>query len=995
LPHPIPADKQLPADWIRSLFERGVPEPWTGPELQTIGMPVGGIGAGQLYLCGDGTLGNWEIFNHYDFVGWGDVNYKRRSIKVPVEHGFAVLVEREEGVEARRLRDTDFTDVSFRGEYPIGTVKYADPDCPLRVELEAFSPFIPLNARDSALPATVLHVTVENASDRPVRAGVMAWLENPLAREAGERKLRGHRRTRVLRTHRDTRIVHEAVSDEPEPTKPPPPRPPIPIVEFEGDDYGDWVPSGEAFGQGPVEGTLPFQGKVRGFDGKRVVNSFHGGDDPYGKLVSPAFLLSRRYLNFKIGGGEKPGLVGTRLLVDGEVVRSATGLNTEHLEWRFWNVEEFEGKEARLEIFDDASGGWGHVLFDRAELADEKKHSVYQPERFDEHADVGTVVLSCMAPCLDSAEAGRRFRTVSPRPAEIQFDDEHSGDLVTRTNTGLYTTPVTLRPHEKLTIPFLVAWHFPTTVKPDWKVGHVYAERFSDAGDVADYVLKNRDRLVGETRLWRDTYYDSTLPLWLLDRIHLTACCLATGTVQWWKNERFWAWEGVVCCEGTCTHVWNYAQTLARLFPELERNVRERQDFGEGFDAKTGLVGFRGNRDYAADGQCGTILKAWREHLVSPDDSFLRRNWPSIRKAVEFLLRKDENDDGLIENSQHNTYDINFQGANTFVGALYLAALRAAAEMALEMGETEYARDLGKRFETGSRLSVERLWNGEYFTQDVDLQKHPKDQYGPGCLSDQLFGQSWAHQVGLGYLYPGDKVRTALESVWRYNWAPDVGPYQKRFGIERPFAERTEAGLILCTWPKSDYLGHGVRYRNEVWTGIEYQVASHMIREGLVKEGLAICRAIHDRYHPRKRNPYNEIECSDFYARGMASWSVLLALCGFEYHGPKGRIGFAPRVRPENFRAPFTAAEGWGTFEQQYTKKGLNAAVSLRWGRLRVRELSLEIPESVSASATPRVRLGERSIDADAKLAGRRVTLQFHDDVVLQVGGRLDVTVEG
>ena len=108
---------------------------------------------------------------------------------------------------------------------------------------------------------------------------------------------------------------------------------------------------------------------------------------------------------------------------------------------------------------------------------------------------------------------------------------------------------------------------------------------------------------------------------------------LATGTCQWWANGRFWAWEGVGCCNGTCTHVWNYAHGMARLFPELERSARTKQDLGPAFDPKTGRVGFRGedpHSPYAADGQCGTVLKCYREHLMSKDDSFLKENWPRI-----------------------------------------------------------------------------------------------------------------------------------------------------------------------------------------------------------------------------------------------------------------------------------------------------------------------------------------------------------------------------
>ena len=197
--------------------------------------------------------------------------------------------------------------------------------------------------------------------------------------------------------------------------------------------------------------------------------------------------------------------------------------------------------------------------------------------------------------------------------------------------------------------------------------------------------------------------------------------------------------------------------------------------------------------------------------------------------------------------------------------------------------------------------------------------------------------------MGLGRVIPKQETVSALNSLWKYNFAPDAGQYSlDHIQIEKAFrwyAMPGEAGLLMCTWPKGGaldaipgdrlrtkenppvYTGPG-GYFNECMNGFEYQVAAHMVYEGepgdsLVEKGLAITKAVHERYGADKRNPYNEIECSDHYARSMASYGVFLAACGFEYHGPKGRIGFAPRVSPDNFKAPFTAAEGWGTFSQK------------------------------------------------------------------------------
>ncbi|RPJ36532.1 MAG: hypothetical protein EHM35_07975, partial [Planctomycetaceae bacterium] len=636
---------------------------------------------------------------------------------------------------------------------------------------------------------------------------------------------------------------------------------------------------------------------------------------------------------------------------------------------------------------DRNSGGWGHINIDQIELSDEPQQGDLGP--FDKLPDYGSLVLAMAEDFSDSSIVWKDSPRTADQAKGWNTKQDVSYPVTERATASMSAKAAELAPGATRTVTLVLAWFFPNHPQG----GHEYAARFKSAADVAHYVLDNHDRLAGDTKKWCHTFYeDSTLPRWLLFRLHSTVSTMATGTCQWWQSGRFWAWEGVGCCEGTCTHVWNYAHAPARLFPELERSAREMQDFGAGFDENSGLVGFRSNRVYAADGQCGTILKAYREHLCSPDDSFLKRNWPRIKKALEFSIKQDGNDDGLIENSQHNTYDINFEGPNTFVGSLYLAAVRAGEEMAKQMGDNEFAQRCRKISESGSRLSIERLWDGEYFIQIVDLVKHPKDQYGKGCLADQLFGQGWAHQLGLGYIYPPTNVKQALRSVWKYDWAPDVGPHNGVHPPERWFALPGEAGLFTCTWPKSEYLKEGVRYREEVWTGIEYQVAGHMVWENMVTEALAICRGVEDRYHPAKHTPFNEIECGHHYARAMASWGVYTALSGFEYHGPKGHIGFGPRVTPENFRAAFTAAEGWGTFAQTRTQDSQREQIGVRWGRLNLKTLAFAIPEGWKA-VNVAARIGDRSVKSQHIVQNGRVQIELADPVRVSEGQDLEIAI--
>lgn len=154
--------------------------------------------------------------------------------------------------------------------------------------------------------------------------------------------------------------------------------PDLVVADFEGDTYGSWKVTGEAFGPGPARGTLPNQMQVEGFEGKGLVNSFFNGDRTTGTLTSPEFMIQRKYLNFLIGGGKHENQTCINLIVDGKTVRTETGPNdkaggTERLEWQAWDISELKGKTATLQIVDTATGGWGHINVDQITQSDTRR----------------------------------------------------------------------------------------------------------------------------------------------------------------------------------------------------------------------------------------------------------------------------------------------------------------------------------------------------------------------------------------------------------------------------------------------------------------------------------------------------------------------------------------------------------------------------------------------------------------------------------------------
>ncbi|RYG45198.1 hypothetical protein EON79_13190, partial [bacterium] len=194
--HLIPADKRLSPEWVRSLTVRGEPERFRGDELRYIGMPIGGICCGQLYLGGDGRLWLWDIFKSNHSRASYDSSFDRieqcgHYIKpvaqgetytpdngAAVEQGFRLTVDTPNRRYRRTLDRGGFPLVEFQGEYPVGKISYVDAEGPVRASLEAFSPFLPLDADDSGLPATILAFTVQNVSDERATVTLEGWLQN-------------------------------------------------------------------------------------------------------------------------------------------------------------------------------------------------------------------------------------------------------------------------------------------------------------------------------------------------------------------------------------------------------------------------------------------------------------------------------------------------------------------------------------------------------------------------------------------------------------------------------------------------------------------------------------------------------------------------------------------------------------------------------------------------------------------------------------------------
>jgi hypothetical protein len=772
-------------------------------------------------------------------------------------------------------------------------------------------------------------------------------------------------------------------------------RPTIVFADFEGNDYAPWTVEGEAFGKSPAKEGRPPQ-QLAGFQGKGLANSWTGSDAPKGKLISPKFTIERRWISFLLGGGHHPGETCINLIVDGKVVRTATGNDGDTMAWIDWGVRDLAGKTAHIEIVDNCSDSWGHIEIDQIEFRDKPRTIATGP--LAEQADFGSMCLALLEPRADDLATAALAANQLPqglfKEAGLNSEATENKDLAERI-VGALARRLSLEPGQQATVTFVVAWYFPNILHLGLKNidGRKYGKMFASATKVVEYLAANYARLSEQTRLWHATWYDSTLPYWFLDRTFANISILATSTAYWFGNNRFYAWEGVGNCMGTCQHVWHYAQAMGRIFPSLERTTREMVDYGLAFHPDTGAMDYRGEFDriVAADGQLGTILRTYREHQMTPDGAFLKRNWSKIKKALEYMIRQDIDKDGILDGPQYNTLDATWYGKISWISSLYVAALRAGEQMAIETGDLDFARQARALAQAGTRNIDKELFNGEYYIQIAD-KAHPNTVGSyDSCAIDQVFGQSWAFQVGLSRVLPREHTLSALRSLWKYNFTPDVGAYRKVHQPGRWFAMPGEGGLLMETWPKGE--AHRVKkdydyYANECMTGFEYQVAGHMIWEGMVQEGLAITRAIHDRYHASRRNPWNEVECGDHYSRAMASYGVFLAACGYEYHGPKGYMAFSPRWNPEEFKAAFTSAESWGTLSQHREEHLQRNTVAVQWGALSLKTLAFDLPEEAALQKATG-NLGDHVLPMVAKQEGRRVTITLDGLTTLQANEHL------
>jgi len=581
-------------------------------------------------------------------------------------------------------------------------------------------------------------------------------------------------------------------------------------------------------------------------------------------------------------------------------------------------------------------------------------------------------------------------------------------------NQGTLAAHIKLHPKKKKRVRFAITWNFPNCenywnresdrlakkagISHYWK--NYYASIWKDSSDSAIYACKNWSRLYNETKIFHDTLFASSLPPEVIDAVSANISILKTPTVLRLEDGTFYGFEGCRpnsgSCEGTCTHVWNYAQALPFLFPALERTIREvdyryNQQPNGGMPFRLQLpLGIKhpGGRS-CADGLFGNVMMVYRDWKISGDTAWLRTLWPLVRKSIEFAWDPTNKDlwdpkkTGVLRGRQHHTLDMELFGPNSWLSGFYLGALKAAGEMAAHLGEDKVAEEYRALFARGKSWVNEHLFNGEYYCQKIDIKaldilkkydavsvywdkehREIKYQIDEGCAIDQILAQYHANLYGLGEIFDSKNVKKALKSIFRNNFVKSM---RDVYNPCRLYSLNDESGLVICSWPQGKRKpAIPITYAQESMHGFEYAAAVQMIQNGMLKQGLTIVKGIRNRYDGEKRNPWNEFECGSNYARSMTSYALLNAFSGFEFDMAHGMIGFHPvYVLNKRFRCFWSLASAWG--EVEISSSGF--VLRVLYGTLNLNGIALDIDKGCDRIT--------------ATISGRRVSCQKIKGVIM------------
>ena len=559
-----------------------------------------------------------------------------------------------------------------------------------------------------------------------------------------------------------------------------------------------------------------------------------------------------------------------------------------------------------------------------------------------------------------------------------------------------------LRPGETFRHSFVLSWNFPNAYggiqrgNPDpgnqnyvldlqqgRKMGHYYNNFFSSSLEVGKYMAAHMEDLTRATLGFRDDFYQSSLPAFVLNQVNSQFNTFITSSILTEKGT-FAIREGMTPEKpwgpfGTIDVSLYGSSSIIALFPELQKSMMHAH---RRIQSENGEIhhGLQADVDLEHNGTFGVfdridlvpnyIQLVLRDFFWTGDRDYLEEMWPSVLRGIDYILTwRDEDGDMMpdMEGIMCSYDNFPMYGLASYIQSQWLAAMASVSQAAEVMGDKKTKKLSDEIFKKGVRLMDEKLWNGKYYMLSNDyMGERGEDQ---GVLTDQLVGQWMAYQSGLGSLLEPGKVHSALQEVMNYS-------YLEGFGLRN------------CTWPRTPLLfpihesNLWVDQANTCWTGVELAFASLLLYKGMVDEAEKVIKTVDERY--RKAGLYwDHQEFGGHYYRPMSAWSILHGYLGLGINN--GSYSFSPKMQQPAYTLFFAHGNGCA----HYVRSEDQINIFVRSGAMRIS--ALEIEDEGLASA-PEIRLNGEAVKAKMKLAGKKLSISLSGQIELKPGDRLSLS---
>jgi non-lysosomal glucosylceramidase len=525
--------------------------------------------------------------------------------------------------------------------------------------------------------------------------------------------------------------------------------------------------------------------------------------------------------------------------------------------------------------------------------------------------------IATFLPGGDGAEVWKPF-AADGHLSNIDVPIVSSGESL----AGAIAVTFTLAPGEKKTVPMALAWDLPIVqfgngTKWVRKYTDTFGASGTNAWTIAKTALDQREQWSRSIDDWQNTVIkDESKPAFYRGMLFNELYALADLGTVW--GHRLGAPAGTRDTFGylECFDYPFYetldvrfygSVPLAMFWPDIDKNVMRQfadtvpqqlsdQHIWFWKSEQTGELAFRTrkskgavphdlgvpaedpflyvnqfswqNTDRWKDLNSKFVLLVWRDYVLSgkSDSEFLKYCWPAVTEALEYLRQFDTNGDGLPENEgfPDQTYDTwPVKGESAYVGGLYLAALRAAEEIAQKLGDPTAAKGYHDLFAQAQKSYIKKIWTGRYFRYDV---ASPHRDY---IQADQLAGQWYANMTGLGDIVPRAMRRSALQTVFDFNVMKFEGG---------------QMGAVNGMTPEGKTVADNEQV-HEVWSGTTLGLAAEMMAEGMPNEAYktawGIYHVVWERYGYWFRTPESWDADGNFrasmYMRPAAIWAMELA----------------------------------------------------------------------------------------------------------------------